>query len=98
MIGSRSTNASAETAISGGGVPIAVRRAPSGPAPNFLARLLELFGDAGPAQGRVAKQRVEAAPLLGQRRVLAPDFHFLQPPQAAQAHVEDRLGLCVATA
>ncbi len=63
----------------------------------FLAKLrahfAQLVGDAFPLARLGLQQVVEIGAFLEQRVAFAAQFHFLQPPQAAQAHVEDRLGL-----
>ena len=51
-----------------------------------------------PAQLVVAQQGAQVLQLLGQGLVLLADLHLLQLAQAAQAHVQDRLGLHVGQA
>src|SRR3546814_8321119 len=64
--------------------------------PEALAQRTDLVRDDGPAPRLVLEQGPEVLLLLGQILVLAADLHLLELAQAAQAHVEDRLGLRLA--
>jgi hypothetical protein len=96
VIGSRSTSASATTRPPGGGAD-SVRRSPSGPEPNFFARTSSISSVMRPSAWLlVLQQRLQILLLLAESfLVLLADFHLLQPAQAAQPHVQDRLGLHV---
>ena len=48
--------------------------------------------------GGIGEQPFQLGPLLVELVALAADFELLQPPQTAQPHVEDRLGLPVGQA
>ena len=77
--------------------PVRCGDRPAGPEPNFLRDVFQFDRDAVPAQRLVTVQqraRSPCAPWSGCRCSRA-DFHLLQPAQAAQPHVEDRVGLRV---
>ena len=63
--------------------------------PIFLAQLAQILLELCALPRRALDQRGEVGPLLVELPPLGLDFHFLQPPQAAQPHVENRLGLPV---
>jgi hypothetical protein len=94
VTGSRSIIASSGTSSTSPASANWVRRAPpSTLAPNCLAHLAQLVGDAVPLQAFVGQQVLEVGAFLHQRVAFAQKLQLFQPPQAAQAHVEDRLGL-----
>ena len=99
VIGSRSTIASKATSSTSGASSKLVRRAPAlRVLAEGLAHRAQLLGDPVPLQPLVGDQRREPGALGDQRVALGPDLHLLEPPQVAQPHVEDRLGLHVGQA
>ena len=61
----------------------------------FIPHGADLVGDAAPLQGFDRQQVFQFGALDQQLAALALQLHFLQPAQASQPHVEDRLDLQV---
>ena len=76
----------------GGAIDNGAARAERAVAKGFLGGF-DFFRDGRPALGLAAHQRIQAALFLGELVVLAADFHLLQSAQAAQAHIQHRIGL-----
>ncbi len=95
--GSRSIIASSGMAVTVGALPISVRRAPErGVGTIAHPQPAEVVAQPLALRRRAVEQRAQFLGFGGQRLVFLGDLDLLEPPQRAQAEVEDRLGLPVA--